>query len=79
MFEAPTQEVFDEMKRIATEIWNTYSDEHGYRSEKLNYINSFENIEDNAMIFYRMFDLSNQFIFKQMANGDVLKYINNNQ
>jgi len=79
MFEAPTQEVFDEMKRIATEIWNTYSDEHGYRSEKLNYINSFENVEDNAMILYRMFDLNNQFIFRQMANGDVLKYINDNQ
>jgi hypothetical protein len=78
MFETPTQEIFDEMKIIATEIWNTYSDEHGYRTEKLNYINSFENIEDNAMIFFRMFDWNNQQIFISKSTNDIVEYIKNN-
>jgi len=24
MYETPSQEIFDEMKKIATELWNTY-------------------------------------------------------
>lgn len=79
MYETPTVTVFDEMRSIATEIWNTYSDEFGYRSEKLNYINSLENIQDNAMVFYRMFDYSNKKTFLSLASDEVKDYINNNQ
>jgi hypothetical protein len=78
MYEAPSIEIFEEMKAIATEIWNGYSNEFGYRAEKLNYINSFGNIEDNAMVFYRMFDYQNQAIFRSKASADVLAYIEKN-
>ncbi len=76
--ETPSQEVFDEMKAIATDIWNTYSNQFGYVDEKLKRINSFSNIQDNAMVFYRMFDWDNQSIFRSKASQEVLEYIEGN-
>jgi hypothetical protein len=76
--ETPTQEIFDKMKTIATTIWNTYDNTHGYVTDKLDRINSFDNIQDNAMVFYRMFDYQNQNKFKQSASPEVLIYIQNN-
>lgn len=76
--ETPTQEIFDEMKQISTEIWNTYDNQFGYVDEKLNRINSFGNIEDNAMVMYRMFDWENQSIFRKKSSEEVIRYINNN-
>jgi hypothetical protein len=76
--ETPSQEIFDEMKEIATSIWNIYDNEFGYVTEKLNRINSFDNILDNAMVFYRMFDWRNQAKFRSKASKEVLEYIKNN-
>lgn len=76
--ETPTQEIFDEMKQISTEIWNTYDNQFGYVDEKLNRINSFGNIEDNAMVMYRMFDWENQSLFRKKSSEEVIRYINNN-
>jgi|688.fasta_scaffold1110232_2 hypothetical protein len=76
--ETPTQEIFNEMKKISTEIWNTYDNEFGYVDEKLKRINSFGNIEDNAMVMYRMFDWENQSIFRKKSSEEVISYINNN-
>jgi hypothetical protein len=76
--ETPNQEVFDEMKSIATDIWNTYDDTYGYVTEKLNRINSFGNVQDNAMVFYRMFDTQNQTTFYFKASVGVREYIKNN-
>jgi hypothetical protein len=73
--ETPTQEVFDDMKSAAVAIWKTYSDEFGYVTEKLNYINSLENIEDNAMVFFRMFDWVNQSTMKNTVSPESLDYI----
>jgi hypothetical protein len=76
--ETPTQEIFDEMKSIATDIWNTYDNTYGYVTEKLERINSFDNIQDNAMVFYRMFDWNNQRTFILKASPQVVNYIDNN-
>ena len=73
--ETPTQEIFDEMKSIATDIWNTYDNQFGYVTEKLKQINSFDNIQDNAMVFYRMFDTQNQITFFYKASPEVKIYI----
>ena len=67
-YTAPSQEVFEEMKQIATDIWNTYDDTHGYATSKIERINSLENIQDNAMVFYRMFDFHNQIKFRSKIN-----------
>lgn len=74
----PTQEIFNEMKTIATNIWNTYDNEHGYVTEKLDRINSIENFQDNSMVFYRMFDFQNKNKFKSSASLETLDYIQNN-
>ena len=72
-----SDEHFHEMRRIATDIWQGYSDEFGYVTGKLDYINSFGNIGDNALIFYRMFDWQNQQKFRAAASDEVLQIIKN--
>jgi hypothetical protein len=76
--ENPSQEIFDGMKEIASQIWNSYDNTYGYVTEKLDYINSFNNIQDNAMVFYRMFDAQNQMKFYHEASDPIRNYINNN-
>lgn len=76
--ETPSQEIFNEMKQIATDIWTTYDNQFSYVDKKLEQINSFENIQDNAMVFYRMFDWQNQILFKSKASLEVLIYIKGN-
>jgi len=77
-YETPPLSIFNEMKNTAINIWNTYSDTYGYRSEKVNYVNSLENISDNAMVFFRMFDSINQMTFLSNSSKEVKNYINNN-
>ena len=76
--ETPSQKIFDEMKAIATEIWNTYDNQYGYVDEKLERLSYLTNIQDNAMICYRMFDTQNQTIFFFKASPEVRDYIKNN-
>ena len=75
----PSQEIYNEMKSIANQIWETYDNQYGYVTEKLNYINRIDNIQDNAMVFYRMFDNNNQETFRANASNEVLEYIENNK
>ena len=75
----PSQEIYNEMKSLATQIWSTYDNQYGYVTEKLNYINRIDNIQDNAMVFYRMFDNNNQETFRANASNEVLEYIKNNK
>ena len=64
--ETPSIDIFNDMKQAATQVWKTYDNEYGYVDEKLNYVNGLSNIQDNAMVFYRMFDWENQRKFKQL-------------
>jgi len=73
--EKPTDEIFEEMRKVATQIWEGYDNAYGYVTEKLSRINSFENIQDNAMVFYRMFDWHNQARMKQMLSSEAVRYI----
>jgi hypothetical protein len=77
--ETPSIDIFNDMKQAATQVWETYDNEYGYVDEKLNYVNGLSNIQDNAMVFYRMFDWENQRKFKQLVNEETLEYIKNNQ
>lgn len=58
--EAPSQEIFEEIKAKAIEIWQGYDDTYGYASEKINYVNSITNIKDNWGTIVGMFDYKNQ-------------------
>lgn len=78
MNETPSQEIFDEMKQIATEIWE--SCDNIDLDEKLFQINDLPNVEDNAMIMFRMFDRPNQIkFFEKVKSQEVLDYIKNNR
>ena len=74
----PSEEIFNDMKKAATEIWNTYDDTYGYRTEKLDRINSIQNYTDNVMVMFRMFDGSNQDKMKALVSPESIKYINQN-
>ena len=78
MHETPSQEIFDEMKEIATKIWETYDNTYWYVDEKLEKINSLENYQDNAMVMYRMFDQVNQMMMHYKLSQNSRDYINNN-
>ena len=69
-YDAPPQEIFDDIKENATKIWNTYSDEFGYRSEKINRIKDIKNIQDNAWYIVAMFDSNNQAKLLSMVNPE---------
>ncbi len=70
--------IFDEMKAVAISVWQTYDNTYGYVTEKLNYINSIRNIQDNAMVFYRMFDYKNQAKMLELLSDEAINYIKNN-
>lgn len=58
--EAPSEEVFNEIKQAAIEIWQTYDDEFGYATEKIERVNSITNFKDNWGTLVGMFDPINQ-------------------
>ncbi len=59
-YTAPSQEIFEDIKKNAIKIWNTYGREGGYRDEKINRVKDIENIKDNAWYIVAMFDQFNQ-------------------
>lgn len=76
--EAPSIEIFEEMKSAATAVWLTFDNTYGYVTEKLEYINSFGNNKDYAMVFYRMFDYQNQALMRSKLSQEAINYINQN-
>ena len=79
MHKTPSDNIFQEMKDTAKMIWLTYDNTYWYVDEKLKEINNIENYQDNAMVFYRMFNYINQEIFNKNITKEVLYYINNNK
>lgn len=78
--ETPSQQIFDEMKAAAIAVWSeNYSDEFGYVTEKTDRINSLSNIQDNAMVFFRMFDWVNQDKMMNKLGPEAINYINENR
>lgn len=59
-YKAPSQEDFDDMKKCAIKIWETYDNTYGYVDEKVGRVNKMENVSDNFMSIMAMFDLNNQ-------------------
>lgn len=55
-----TDDVFNELKREAINIWQTYDDTHGYATEKISMIEPIKNYADNFGTFVGMFDIKNQ-------------------
>lgn len=73
-YEAPPQEVFDDIKLNAQAIWRTYDDTHGYATEKLERID-INNIKDNAWYIVAMFDGHNQERLLKMVKPETADMI----
>lgn len=76
-YQTPPQALFDEVKRESIKIWKTYDNTHGYASEKIQQVESIENISDNIMSIIAMFDSQNiqklaQALSKE-TKGDIVK------
>lgn len=59
-YTAPPDEAFNDMKRVAIAVWNTYDNEYGYADEKIERIKDIANVKDNFMYIFAMFDIDNQ-------------------
>ena len=75
----PSQEIFIEMKKAAISIWRDYDNRFGYATEKIKRVNSLENVSDNAMVFYRMFDHWNKQLMVSKLSEKAINYINSNK
>lgn len=75
----PSQEIFIEMKKVAISIWKDYDNKFGYATEKIKRVNSIENVSDNAMVFYRMFDHWNKQLMVSKLSEEAINYINSNK
>ena len=74
-YTAPSNEEFEEVKAKAIEIWNDYSNEFGYRDEKINQIKNLQNISDNVMYIVAMFDMNNQVALSMILSPGTRKAI----
>lgn len=76
-YKAPEQEVFDDIKRCAIAVWQTYDNTYGYVDEKVNQIKDIKNIKDNAGYIIAMFDGHNQRKLYNLVSDKTKKYIEN--
>ena len=60
-YTAPDDPIFKEMKAVCIKVWGRYKDSPGgYMDEKINRIKDIQNISDNFMFMFAMFDMENQ-------------------
>lgn len=59
-YTAPSAEVFQDIKQAAINIWETYDDQFGYATQKINAIKDLPNVRDNAWYMVAMFDHCNK-------------------
>lgn len=72
-YTAPSDECFDDMKRAAERIWSGYDEP--YRGEKMQRIAHVQNIGDNFMYLFAMFDIKNQWKCAQMLKSETKKAV----
>jgi hypothetical protein len=59
-YEKFSEETFNDIKKCSIEIWETYSDDGGYKTDKIKAVQKIENIADNGIFIIGMFDFYNQ-------------------
>lgn len=58
-YKAPTEYAFNRMKKACIKVWSSYENED-YRNEKIGAIKNIQNVGDNFMYMFAMFDGFNQ-------------------
>jgi hypothetical protein len=71
----PSNEIFEEMKKLAIGIWSTYDDTYGYATEKIDRIKDLNNISDNFMYIFAMFDPINRLSLVSQSSKELFDEI----
>ncbi len=74
-YTAPSDDIYNDMKDNAIDLWTTYDDKFKYATEKINRIKDLENITDNFMYIYAMFDPINQQKLRVMLQPETIAAI----
>ena len=69
-YTAPKDKYFKEVKDASIAIWKTYDDTFGYATEKTSFIEKLENVNENFMVIFQMFDPDNQSTLKYLVSED---------
>lgn len=64
----PSQKTFEDLKKHAIELWGTYDNKYGYVDKKVGAIKDIENVSDNFMFIFAMFDVFNQEILLEKVS-----------
>lgn len=76
-YTAPSDEIFEDIKKAAITIWKEYDDTYGYATEKVNRIKDIPNVSDNWAYMIAMFDHWNQNkLYKKVKREDTQELIN---
>ena len=59
-YTAPSDECFEDLKQKSIELWKSKHAHPSYEKEKVDYIEKMQNISDNFMTLFAMFDHNNQ-------------------
>lgn len=71
----PSEEIFDEVKAKAILLWQTYDDQFGYATKKVDRIKDLANVSDNVMHIVAMFDTPNQRKLSQILSLEAKRAI----
>lgn len=71
----PSDEMFDDIKRNAIKVWQTYDNEYGYVDEKVDRIKDLANVSDNYGYIVAMFDSNNQAKLLLMVKPETAEFI----
>lgn len=71
----PSDEVFEEVKQKAIQLWSGMGDEPSYSKEKIDRIRDIQNIQDNMMYIVAMFDQGNQARLAYLLSVEARKEI----
>lgn len=74
-YDAPSDRVFNDLKRNAIKIWKTYDNTYGYVDEKLAIVKKVTNYRDNYLVLINMFDPINQNKLMTMVKPETASLI----
>jgi hypothetical protein len=74
-YTAPSDAVFEGIKTASIKLWQTYDDQFGYATDKVNMIKNIKNIKDNTCHMVAMFDSKNHGKLLQMVEGEAKAWL----
>lgn len=81
-YTAPSDTIFNDVKKCAIQIWNTYDNTYWYATEKISAIKELKNIQDNTLYMVQMFDIHNQTKLLSIVSDEtrdrLAKFLNSN-